>query len=375
MTRTIRTPRHALAALVAATMLSPLAAQADEVADFYRGNTINVVISTGVGGSNNVNARILMQHLVKHIPGKPDAVARNMPGAGHVRATNYLYNVAPKDGTYLGAVVRFYVLHQALGGHGVKYDARKFNYLGSTGSSNVVAQAWKTAGVTTLKQVMNRELIVGGTGVGSGTVIFPNVLNAMLGTKFKVVSGYKSGHEIDLAMERGEVQGRIGNTFESLRAVNPDWLKNGTVKIIAQIGLEKEPGYPDVPLVLDLAQNDQARKVLRLFSGIVAVGSPIFTTPGVPKARAEALRKAFEQTMKDPAYLAAAKKARFEIQPTSATKLAGIIGEIIDSPPDVLARAKTAMTNKELVKCTAFTKAEYCASERGGKKGKKGKKD
>lgn len=369
MRHALRSLSRAGAALAAGFLLSVSAAQADEVEDFYRGNTLQLIISTGVGGSNNVNARILLQHMVKYIPGKPDYVAKNMPGAGHVRATNFLYNVAPQDGSHIGAVVRFYVLHQALGGKGVKYDARKFNYLGSTGASNVVAQAWHSAGVTTLTQVMDRELIVGGTGVGSGTVIFPNVLNAMLGTRFKVVSGYKSGHEIDLAMERGEVAGRIGNTFESIRAINPDWLKGGPIRIIAQIGLEKDEAFPNVPLVLDLARNDQARQVLALFSGIVSVGSPIFTNQGVPKARVDALRKAFEQTMKDPAYLAAAEKARFEIRPTSAAKLTRIITDIIDSPPDVIARAKAAMENKDLVKCTAFTKAEYCESERrGGKK-------
>jgi tripartite-type tricarboxylate transporter receptor subunit TctC len=371
MTRQTRIVRGAFAALLAGATAAAAAAQADEVADFYKGNTISVIISTGVGGSNNVNARLLMEHMVRHIPGKPDYVAKNMPGGGHVRATNYLYNVAPQDGTYIGAVVRFFVLHQALGGTGVRYDARKFNYLGATGSSNVVGQAWKTSGVTSIRQVMERELIVGGTGVGSGTVMFPSMLNALAGTRFKIVSGYKSGHEIDLAMERGEVGGRLGNTFESLRAINPAWLtKDGPVSILVQIGLEKEPGFPDIPLALDLVRTGQDRKVMALFSGIVSVGSPIFTNQGVPRARAEALRKAFAATMKDPAYLAATKKARFDIQPKSAAKLHRIVTDILDAPPEVIARAKAALGRKGLVDCKTFTKAQYC---RSGKRGKKKK--
>jgi tripartite-type tricarboxylate transporter receptor subunit TctC len=302
-------------ALAAAALL--LAAPASQAEDFYKGKTLNLIISTGVGGSNNLNARLLLRHMVKHIPGNPDFVAKNMPGGGHVRAANYLYNVAPKDGTYIGALVRFYVLHQALGGKSVRYDARKYNYLGSTGHSNVTVQAWKTSGVTSIQQVMEKELIVGGTGTGSGTVIFPNVLNTLAGTKFRIVSGYKSGHAIDLAMERGEVQGRLGNTFESIRAVHPDWLKNGTVNILLQIGLEKEEDYPNIPLALDLVKDPQKKKVMALYSGVIAVGSPIFTNNGVPKAQVDALRAAFDATMKDKAYLAEAAKVRFEIRPTS----------------------------------------------------------
>ena len=235
------------AALMAATVISA-AAVADEVADFYKGKTLNLILSTGVGGSNDLNARVLLDHMTKRIPGKPSYVAKNMPGAGHVRASNYLYNRAPRDGTTIGAFVRFFVLHQALGGKGVKYDARKFNYLGATSKSNVVVSVWHTTGITTIDQAKKKEIIVGGTGVGSGTVIFPTILNALIGTKFKIVQGYKSGRTIDLAMQRGEVFGRSGNTFESLVAIHPKWLTGGKLKIIAQVGLQnnqtsRKPGH------------------------------------------------------------------------------------------------------------------------------------
>ncbi len=370
MTRTINIFRMSAAALVAGALFSPPAAQAGEVADFYKGKTLNLILSTGVGGSNDLNARILMEHMTGHIPGKPSYVAKNMPGAGHVRASNYLYNRAPRDGTIIGAFVRFYVLHQALGGRGVKYDARTFNYIGSTLVSNAVVHSFQGSGITTIEQAQNKQLIVGGTGVGSGTVIFPTILNALIGTKFKIVQGYKSGNNIDLAMERGEVFGRSGNTFVAINAVHPTWIKTKKIHILAQIGLVKEPGYPDIPLITDLARNAEDRKVLELYSGIIAVGSPIFTNQGVPKARVAALRKAFDITMKDPAYLAAAKKVRLKILPTSGKDLAKIVSDVINSPPDIIAKAREAVRRKGLIKCKSFTDAKYCRSKKKRKKKK-----
>ena len=370
MTRTIDIVRMSAAGLVAVAALSAPAAEAGEVADFYKGKTLTLLLSTGVGGSNDLNARILMDYMTRHIPGKPSYIAKNMPGAGHVRASNYLYNRAPRDGTIIGAFVRFYVLHQALGGKGVKYDARKFNYLGSTLVSNAVVYASAKSGITTIEQAQKKELIVGGTGVGSGTVIFPTILNALLGTKFKIVQGYKSGNNIDLAMLRGEVFGRAGNTFVSINAVHPKWIPEKKIYVLAQIGLSKEQGYPDIPLITELARNEDDRKVLALYSGIIAVGSPIFTNQGVPRARAAALREAFAVTMKDPAYLAAAKKVRLKILPTSGAELAKIISDVIDSPPEIIARAKEAVRRKGLIKCKSFTAAKYCRSKKKRKKKK-----
>ena len=217
---------------------------------------------------------------------------------------------------------------------------------------------------------MKKQVIVGGTGVGSGTVIFPTILNALLGTKFKIVQGYKSGNNIDLAMERGEVFGRSGHTFESIGSVRPDWIPKKKLLILAQVGLAKEPGFPDIPLITSLARNAADRKVLELYSGIIAVGTPIFTNQGVPRARAAALRKAFDITMKDPAYVAAAKKVRLNIRPTSGAELTKIIANIINSPPEIIARAKEAVRRKGLIKCKSFTAAKYCRSKKKRKKKK-----
>ena len=357
-----------VAGAVALTLSAP--SSADEVADFYKGKTLTLIMSTGVGGGNDLNARTLLTHMTKYIPGKPEFKPVNMPGAGHVRATNFLYTRAPQDGTHLGAVIRFYVLHQALDGKGVKYDATKFNYLGSTTVSNVVLGAFHTAGISSFDQLKKKELIVGGTGVGSGSVIFPNLFNKVMGTKLKIVQGYKSGHTIDLAMERGEVKGRAGFTFDSMMAVHPTWLSKGTFKVLAQIGLRKEPGYESIPLAEDLASSDEDKKVMRMFAGVVGVGSPIFTTPGVPKARVAALRNAFAATMKDEAYLARMKKIRLSVNPVTGPDLEKVISDIVNAPPAVLAKAKNALSRKGLVKCKAFTSAKYCKK----KKKKKAKK-
>jgi len=343
-------------------------AGADEVADFYKDKTMTLLLSTGVGGSNDLNARILMDHMTRHIPGKPNYKAINMPGAGHVRASNYLYNKAPRDGTFIGAFVRFYVLHQAVGGKGVKYDATKFNYLGSTSVSNVVLGAFHTAGINTFDELKKKQLIVGGTGVGSGTVIFPNLFNSILGTKIRIVQGYKSGYTIDLAMERGEVRGRAGFTFESLESIHPTWIPEGKFKVLAQVGLRKERGYENIPMATDLAKTDEDKKVIGMFSGVVAVGSPIFTNQDVPKARVAALRKAFDVTMKDPAYLAGMKKARLSVDPTPGAELAKIVSDIVNAPPGVIAKARSALSSKQLVKCTEVSEAKFCRAAKKRKK-------
>lgn len=355
--------------LCLAAALTATPAAADDVADFYKGKKITLLLSTGVGGSNDLNARTLLEHMVKHIPGKPSYVAQNMPGAGHVRASNYLYNKAPRDGTVIGAFVRFYVLHQALGGRGVKYDATKFNYLGSTAVSNVVAGAWHSSGITRFDQLKTKQLIVGGTGVGSGTVIFPNLFNTIMGTKIKIVQGYKSGHMIDLAMERGEVFGRAGFTFEAIQSVHPDWVTGKKFNVLVQIGLAKERGYEHIPMATDLVTNEADRRVLNMFAGVVAVGSPIFTNQGVPAARVAALRKAFDATMKDPAYLAAMKKIKLSVKPTAGPALAKIVDDIVNAPPEVIAKARGALSRKGLVKCTQHTAAKYCRKPRKKKKG------
>ncbi len=368
MKRRLISTAISLACFTGLGLMAP--AQADEVADFYKGKTMTLLLSTGVGGSNDLNARILMNYMTQYIPGKPTYKAVNMPGAGHVRASNYLYTRAPQDGTYIGSIIRFFVLHQALGGKGVKYDARKFNFLGSTSQSNVILTVFHTSGINSFEDLKKKELIVGGTGVGSGTVIFPNLFNTLMGTKIKIVQGYKSGNNINLAMERGEVFGRAGWSFESVRATQSDWIKDNKVKILTQVGLKKEPGYEHIPMAIDLVKNSKDKPALELFARVVAVGSPFITNQGVPKARVAALIAAFNKTMKNPAYVESLRKKRLSVKPTYAAELTKIVHDIINAPPDVIKKARGALSRKGLVKCKNFTSAKYCRSKKKRKKKK-----
>lgn len=348
------------AAMAALALGTAAGAQADPVADFYKGKRITLIISTGVGGGYDRHARTFAKHAERHILGNPNIIPKNMPGAGHVRASNFLYNNAERDGTFLGMMHHTYVLHQVLEGQGVKYDAGAFNYLGSTAVSNATIYVWHTTGIDSFAQLKEREVLMGGTGAGSGTVLYPRVVNNVLGTKMRIIAGYKSGRRIHLAMERGEVQGRGGNNFGSLKSRNPDWLRENKINILLQIGLERNPDYPQVPLLTDLAETDEQRKIVALFSGVVAMGRPMMTTPGVPAERVAALRTAFDKTMRDPAFLADAKKQRMLINPQSGQKLQRIVADILATPPEIVAIAKTAVERGGLGKCKEVSESKLC---------------
>jgi tripartite-type tricarboxylate transporter receptor subunit TctC len=318
-------------------------AKADPVADFYKGKIVTVVTSTGVGGPFDLTARALAKHMPRYIPGNPNMVVKNMPGGGHVLATNFMYTQAERDGTAIATVNNSIPLHQALGGQGVRFDARKFNWLGSTGGSNLLTVAWHTSGFKTMDDVMKRELVTGATGVGSGTFIYPNAMNIVLGTKFKIVMGYKSTAELDLAMERGEVAARSGASLAGILQERAYWLKENKVAVLAQVGTEREKDYPGVPLMHELAKTDEQRQILTLVSAPPALGRPFFTTQDVPLERVAALRKAFEATMADAAFLAEAKQLNLEMNPFGGERLAKMVNDIINAPPAVVEKAKAVL--------------------------------
>jgi tripartite-type tricarboxylate transporter receptor subunit TctC len=328
-----------IGSIAAAAALAATPAQAQ----FFKGKNVTIIVSTGAGGSYYEVAQAFARHMPQHIPGSPSMIVKAMPGAGNVLATNFLHNIAPKDGTTIGTINNSIPLHQVLDGMGVHYDARNFNWLGSTGSYNSVAYVWHTAGIKTIEDVMKKEVILGGTGVGSSIVIYPTVMNNVLGTKFKIVLGYKSTMEIDIAMERGEVQARTGS-YTALGSEHPDWLKEKKVDIVAQIGEKKDPELPNVPLMTALGKTDEERQVLKLISSPIAVGRPYLAPPDVPAAQLATLRKAFDATLKDKGFLADAKKLDIDIDPTSGEELARIVRETIEAPPAVIAKAKAAMT-------------------------------
>jgi tripartite-type tricarboxylate transporter receptor subunit TctC len=231
----------------------------------------------------------------------------------------------------------------------IQFDPANFQWLVSTSSSNSTVYVWHASGVRTIEEATRKQVLMGATGVGSYTAIYPTVMNSLLGTKFKLVTGYQSTHEVGLAMERGEIEGRAGNNLNSLRTEHGEWLRTGKINILVQVGLERDQEFPDVPLLLDFARSDDDRRILRFFSTDVVIGRPFVTSPGVPALRVAVLRKAFDDMLKDPAFLQSAKQAGLELSPVDGMTVQKIVAEFVNTPADIVAKAKAAMEPKDMV--------------------------
>jgi tripartite-type tricarboxylate transporter receptor subunit TctC len=350
--RVVRFQANVLAlALVGAAMIGPTPAAAQS--DFYKGKNIDLIVSTGVGGGLDANARVVARHLGNHIPGSPTIVPKNLPGAGHIKAANFVFNVAPKDGTVIATFIPVFVLAQVLDRGAAQFDPAKFEWLASTSSNNSTIWVWHTAGVNSVEEATKKQVLMGGTAPGSYTVIYPIIMNSVIGTKFKLISGYQSATDIGLAIERGEVQGRAGNNLNSLKAENGEWLRSGKIKLIAQVGLERDPEYPNLPLMSDFAKSDSDRQILKLFSTDVIIGRPFVTSPGVPAERVALLRKAFAEMMKDPAFLKDAATAGLDVTAVDGVKIQKIVQDLVNTPADVVAKAKLAMEPKDVIELPA----------------------
>lgn len=324
--------------IVVALSASP--AHADDA--FFKGKTITITTSTGPGGTYDLIARLVARHMGKYIDGHPQMVVQNMPGGGNVLATNYMYTIAPKDGTAMAVINNAIPLHQVIDSRGVRYDSSKFNWIGSTGAKNEVVFAWKSTGVKSVEDLKKKELVLGGTGPGSSIVIIPTVMNNVLGTKFKIVTGYKSSNDVFLAMERGEVQARDGS-YASIVTGYPSWIKDNKLVFLAQEGLKRDKALPNVPLLTELAKTDEQHAILKLISSPSALGQPYLAPPETPKDRVAALRKAFADTMHDKAFLADAAKSEFDIDLISGEELAAIINETVHASPAIVEKARAAM--------------------------------
>ena len=345
MTR--RMPWTIAGTAVAAAVVWPLAAQAQPAGEFFKGRTISIITSTGAGGPYDLAARTVARHMPRHIPGAPTMVVKNMPGGGHTLASNYLAIQAPRDGTTIATISNTIPLHQVLDGKGVRYDARKFNWLGTLGISSLITVAWATSGIKSIDDVMRREVITGATGAGSGTWLYPNAMNVVLGTKFKIVTGYTSSAEVDLAMLRGEVTARSGGSYIGYVQERPEWLRENKVNILVQVGAVREKELPDVPLMHELAKSDEQRRLLNLISSPVRVGRPYLAPPDVPGDRIALLRKAFDALMQDAAFLAEAKGLALEVNPLTGDKVAAIVDETVNAPAEILAKARAMVGGGE----------------------------
>ena len=329
-----------MVATAAAVVAISFPAVAQSLADFYKGKSVSLIVSTGEGGTYDTVARSIARYMPKHIPGAPSVILRYMPGAGHVVATNYMYNQAPKDGTYIATIGNSIPQSQALDGKGIRFDARKFNWLGTTGISNLMTAAWAASGVKTIDDAFKNEVTAGSTGSGSGTMLYPTITNNVVGTKFKIISGYRKATEIDLAMERGEVVVRAGFSLGSISNEHPDWISEKKVNFLFQVGGIREDRYPDVPLMSDLGKTPEQKQLMAVLSAPVALGRPYLAPPDLAADRVTALRAAFDGTLKDTEFLAEAEKLKFDLRPLGADETAKIVRETIEVPPAVAEKAK-----------------------------------
>lgn len=329
-----------LKVIAAASGLALLASQAmaqSSVESFYKGKQMDLVIGYSAGGGYDTYARLVARYLGQFVPGQPNIVARNMPGGGSRVAAGFVFKVAPKDGTVLATADQSLSLAQAIGDKGIQFDTTKFIYIGNPSAENNTTVTWHTTGIKTIEDATRQEVPMGATG-GSTSSQYPRAMNALLGTKFKIILGYPGGNDINLAMEKGEVAGRGSNSWASWKSTRPDWVRDNKINILVQIGLTKAPDLPNVPLLLDLAKNDSDRAVLRMLSAPATIGRPIFTTPGVPEDRVKALRAAFEKMIVDPGFVDEAKKTNLEIDPVSGEELQKIVNEIVNTPKETAER-------------------------------------
>ena len=325
------------ASLLLALAAAAQPAQADAVADFYRGKTVNVLIGVAVGGEYDLQARLVARHIGKHIPGNPNVVPQNMVGAGGINMANHLFNTVARDGTFIGMMGNNFPATQAVGGKSVKFDAGKFQWLGTMAPVVETMAVWHTTGVKTVDDLRKRETVAGASGRGAITYFYPTMMNAFLGTRFKIVTGYPGGNQINLAMERGEVEAR-NNTWSSWKATRPGWLKDKQITVVAQAG----PRAPDLdaPSVEELAGTPEDRLTIELIVSGTQLGRPFATTPDIPADRLAALRDGFRATMKDPEFLKDAAQMGFEVDPVYGEPMQKIVEKVLSTPQHLAMRAK-----------------------------------
>jgi tripartite-type tricarboxylate transporter receptor subunit TctC len=319
-------------------------ARADPIADFYSGKSVQLVIGYAPGGGYDIYARTLARHMARHIPGNPSIVVQNMPGAGSIKAANYLYNIAPKDGTAFGGFSRGAFLDPLLGrGDGVQYVAAKYGWLGSISNEVGVCAFRADSGIATWQDMQTKSYVIGSTGAGADSDVFPTVLLKMFGLPVKVVTGYHSAADVVLAITRKEVDGRCGWSWSSLMAWNKDMYQSKTINVALQLASEKLAELPDTPSILEVARGAEQQAALKLILSRQMMARPYVAPPGIPRERLNALRAAFDATMKDPQFLAEAQRQDLEVRPVSGPEADALINEIYASPPAVVKLAIEVM--------------------------------
>jgi tripartite-type tricarboxylate transporter receptor subunit TctC len=316
------------------------AAAADPIADFYHSHPITIVIGFGPGETYDLYARLLARHMGRHIPGHPTLVPQNMPGAGSLNAANHLYNVAARDGSVFGVTHRFVPIMPLLAMEGAQFDAQKFTYLGSANQENAVCYARADSGIASLADLKSKTLVVGTTGKGAELTTFNATLRNVLGLKLKVISGYLTSIEVSNAVEKNELQGRCGESYGSLLQLHPDWVEKHSINFLIELGLTHDPKVPSVPLLPALVTDATDRQAVELMLSPSLMGRPFFGPPGMPRDRVEALRAAFDATMRDPELLAEAKQQRLDIMPMQGAAIEALLARLYHAPEAVVSRAR-----------------------------------
>ena len=334
-----------LAVSFVALSLAAAPASAQTVEQFYKGRTVDLIVGFNPGGAYDPYARSVARHLPKHLPGAPAIVVKNMQGAGSVLAANHLYNVSPKDGSELGLIAGSAALEPMFGARPTQFDGQKFTWIGSANDEPGVCFAWHETGFSRGQDLFDKELVLGTSGTSN--LDFPLALNAVLGTRMKLVRGYNGTSSIMLAMERGEVQGMCGMVYATLQAAHPDWLRDGKVRTLMQIGLERHPKMGDVPFVMDFAKNEDDKRVLRLLVGWTIMGRPYLAPPGIPEDRKAALRRAFDATMRDPAFLEDAARQRLDIASITGEAIDAFLRDAYATPKPLIERAAKILAQSQ----------------------------
>ena len=340
----------AAGAVVAAAPMRPAPA-----ADFA-GKTLSLYIGYSPGGGYDIYSRFAAKHMAKYIPGHPSVVPQNMPGAGHARAGQYMALAAPRDGSVIGTISNAMPFAQLVWPERFKFDTGSFIWIGNVNEGNNVLMLWHTTGVKSWKDLLKKEIIVGATGVRSTSGLYPRALNNILGTKLKIIVGFKGGSQMNLAMERGELDGRGSNAWASIKGLTPQYLRDKKLSLPIQMGLKRDPDLKDVPLIWELGRNEAEKKVLKLLSASSSIGRPILTTPGVPADRVAALRAAFDAAVASKAFVEEAKKRKLDINPTRGVEIQALVSDILASPKDIQKLARAAVTEGAVFDCRKLVK-------------------
>jgi tripartite-type tricarboxylate transporter receptor subunit TctC len=334
--------RMGLAAILMAAAAGPVRGQTVE--EFYRGRSLPLIIGFSVGSAYDLYARHLARFMSRYIPGNPTIVPQNMPGAGSQRAAQYIYSVAPKDGSVFGTMSRSMPIEPLLGD--AKFDGRAFTWIGNIANNNSLCAMWHTVGIKTWQDVITKPYVLGAQGPGSDLDLFATLLKNVYGAKVKMVTGYQGGNDVNLAMERREIDGRCGWSWDSIKSTRPHWIREKKIDLMLVFALEKSPEIPaEVPLALDKAPSEEMRQILRVHLAGQAFGRPFAAPPGIPADRKAALRTAFDATMKDPEFVADAKKAGLEVSPITGAEIDRLLAGIYALSPELIEKAKQVMKN------------------------------